>query len=86
MYVLTGTAIWETAKTNNGGPTPTDKSTWNQKVAGNNDPNVWNGEGSKDKDNALWDNLPSTKEPDTPGLVHIAFYSDFSGIVFHVET
>ncbi|XP_067950415.1 trinucleotide repeat-containing gene 6C protein-like isoform X2 [Watersipora subatra] len=62
-----GTAIWETAKTNNGGPTPTDKSTWNQKVAGNNDPNVWNGEGSKDKDNALWDNLPSTKEPDTPG-------------------
>ena len=62
-FILTGTAIWEAAKNSNGtAAAPADKSTWNQKVAGNNDPNVWNGEGSKDKDNAMWDNLP--KESD----------------------
>jgi len=60
-----GTAIWESCKS--GGPQApvADKSTWNQKVAGNNDPNVWNGEGSKGKDNALWDDLPTSKESES---------------------
>lgn len=63
MLTYTGTAIWESVKSSQGQPPKfEDKSTWNQKVAGNNDPNVWNGEGSKGKDNALWDNVPTTKE------------------------
>jgi len=62
--ILAGTAIWEAAK-NPSVNKWEDKSTWNQKVAGNNDPNVWNGEGSKGKDNALWDDVPASKEPES---------------------
>lgn len=66
LYVYlynTGTAIWETAKGTSGQTDKfEDKSTWNQKVAGNNDPNVWNGEGTKGKDNRLWDDVPSNTD------------------------
>lgn len=66
LYLFfTGTAIWESSKSGNGQTVKfDDKSTWNQKVAGNNDPNVWNGEGSKGKDNALWDDVPASTPKD----------------------
>lgn len=77
MHVLAGTAIWEAAKTSNGGQVPADKSTWNQKVAGNNDPNVWDGQGSKGKDNALWDDVPANKEAEPVYVLSIDTHISF---------